>query len=186
VRVERLEREYDVEVEWLPFELHPEVPPEGMPVEQLLPAAYRERVEAGVALLAREAGLVLRRPARLANSRLALQAAEFARDAGAFEAAHVALFRAHWEEGRDLGAISTLLDVLGAAGLRVDGLREALERGSYAARIDRARKRADALGIDAIPAHVAGPYVVLGAQPYPVFEELMQRLGAGRRGGLPH
>ena len=181
MRVEQLEREYDVEVAWLPFELHPEVPPEGMPVEQLLPPAYLERVEAGVARLAREAGLVMRRPPRLANSRLALQAAEFARDAGGFEPVHLALFRAHWEEGRDLGAIDTLLDVVGAAGLSVEGLRESLERGRYAGRIDQARNDAATLGIDAIPAHVAGPYVVLGAQPYPVLEELMRRSGARRR-----
>ncbi len=185
MRVDRLEREYDLEVEWLPYELHPEVPAEGMPVEQLLAPAYRERVEAGVAVLAREAGLVLRRPARMANSRLALQAAEFARDAGAFGAVHVALFRAHWEEGRDLGALSTLRGIIASAGLSVDGLTEALERGSYAARIDRTRKEAASLGIDAIPAHVAGSYLVLGAQPYAVFEELMRRLVIPRRSALP-
>ncbi len=181
MRVEQLGREYDVDAVWVPYELHPEVPLEGMPREQLLPAAYRQRVEQGVQALAAEVGLVLRRPARLINSRRALQAAEFARDGGAFDAVHLALFRAHWQEGQDLGSIDTLRAIVATAGLSPAALTEALAAGLYADRIDRAREDALSLGISGIPAHVAGAYLVLGAQPYAVFEELMRRLAVPKR-----
>lgn len=55
----------------------------------------------------------------VANSRLALEASEFARDMGKFEEAHTRLFRAYFHEGENIGAKSTLLRLLGEIGLSV-------------------------------------------------------------------
>lgn len=183
MRVEQLEREYDVVAHWQPYELHPEVPPEGMPREVLLPRPYRERAEAGMRVLAAEVGLSMHRPARLINSRLALQAAEFARDCGAFEPVHLALFRAHWDEERDLGAVATLGEIVATAGLDPTAMAAALADGRYLQRLAAAREQALSAGIHAIPAHVAGGYLVLGAQPYASFERLMDRLGVPKKPG---
>jgi predicted DsbA family dithiol-disulfide isomerase len=83
-----LAQEYDVEIEWVPFELHPEIPPEGRPRDEVLPAAYLARAEEGVNRLATSVGLHLKLHERLINSRPALQAAEFAREQGRFDAMH--------------------------------------------------------------------------------------------------
>jgi predicted DsbA family dithiol-disulfide isomerase len=186
VRVEQLEREYDVVADWQPYELHPEVPPEGMPREALLPRPYLERAEESMRVLAAEVGLNMHRPARLINSRLALQAAEFARDHGAFESVHLALFRAHWQEERDLGSVATLREIVAGAGLDPTAMAAALAEGRYLQRLAAAREQALSAGIHAIPAHVAGGYLVLGAQPYASFERLMDRLGVPKRPVAEH
>jgi predicted DsbA family dithiol-disulfide isomerase len=77
----------------VPFELHPEIPPAGIPRDLAFPAAYRQQVEAGMQRLAGEVGLTLRSHDRLINSRPTLQAAEFARDTGHFRAMHHELFK---------------------------------------------------------------------------------------------
>src|SRR2546422_2910316 len=116
VGVERLEREYDVAVEWVPFELHPEIPTEGRPRDAVLPPAYRARAEEGVNRLAAQVGLRLRLHDRLINSRPALQAAEFAREHGRFEPMHRELFRAYWDQGRDVSDMAVLREVASLAG----------------------------------------------------------------------
>src|SRR5206468_9730353 len=123
VGVERLAREYDVEIEWVPFELHPEIPPEGRPRDEVLPPAYRARAEEGVNRLAAQVGLQLRLHDRLINSRPALQAAEYARSEGRFEPMHRELFKAYWDEGRDVSDLGVLDDVATRVGLDVEGMQ---------------------------------------------------------------
>ncbi|TMF51309.1 MAG: DsbA family oxidoreductase, partial [Chloroflexi bacterium] len=47
-------------VDWVPFELHPEIPAEGRLRDEVLPPAYRARAEEGVNRLAAQVGLQLR------------------------------------------------------------------------------------------------------------------------------
>src|SRR3972149_6479539 len=80
-----------VEVIWLPFELHPEVPREGMARERVLPPEYIARVRRSMDAMAREVGLVMEPKDRLINTRLALATAEFARERVALLPVHHAL-----------------------------------------------------------------------------------------------
>lgn len=185
MRVEQLEREFDVDVEWVPFELHPEIPTGGAPRDQVLPAAYRARVEEGLRRLGSEVGLTLHTHDRLINSRPALQAAEHARNAGRFLPMHLELFRAYWDEGRDISDLGVLRDVSSRVGLEPDAVEAAVRADRYGALLDSRRAEAEELMISGIPAHVvADRYLLMGAQPYDVFERLMNRLAVPRRVGL--
>ncbi|HEV3462106.1 MAG TPA: DsbA family protein [Candidatus Dormibacteraeota bacterium] len=182
VGVERLAREYDVEIEWVPFELHPEIPPEGRPREEILPAAYMARAQEGVNRLAASVGLHLRLHERLINSRPTLQAAEFAREQGRFDAMHDELMKAYWDDGRDVSDMSVLRDVAARAGVDVAGMEAAVQANRFGDYLDARRQEAEELGISGIPAHViADRYLVMGAQPYDLFERVMAKLGVPRR-----
>jgi len=182
VRVEQLEREYDLAVDWVPFELHPEIPPEGIPRDLAFPAAYRQQVEAGMQRLAGEVGLTMKTHDRLINSRPALQAAEFARDTGHFRPMHHELFKAYWDESRDVSNLEVLRDVGKMVGLDVEAMTEAVTAERYGPLLDARRQEAEDLMITGIPAHVvADRYLVMGAQPYDVFERLMAKLGVAKK-----
>ena len=169
-------------VEWVPFELHPEIPPEGRPREEVLPAAYLARVNDGLKRMAEQTGLKLATHARLINSRPALRAAEFAREQGRFEAMHRALFHAYWDEGRDVSDRSVLREVAEKAGVEVEGMEAAVAANRFGDYLDARRQEAEDLMIDGIPAHViADRYLVMGAQPYDVFERVMARLKVEKR-----
>jgi predicted DsbA family dithiol-disulfide isomerase len=166
----------------VPFELHPEIPAEGRPRDEVLPAAYRGRVEDGVNRMAAEVGLRLVRHERLINSRPALQAAEFAREHGRFEAMHHELLKAYWEEGRDVSDLSVLRDVAARAGVDVAGMEAAVKEDRFGDYLDARRAEAEDLGINGIPAHViADRYLVMGAQPYDLFERVMAKVGVAKR-----
>jgi predicted DsbA family dithiol-disulfide isomerase len=171
-----------VAVEWVPYELHPEIPKEGVDREAVLPAAYRQRVEAGMRRMAQDAGLRMASHERLINSRPALQAAEFARSVGRYDAMHAELFRAYWDAGQDVSSMPVLREVAARAGVDPDAMEAAVTADTYGDYLDARRQEAEELMITGIPAHViADRYLVMGAQPYDVFERVMDRLGVARR-----
>jgi predicted DsbA family dithiol-disulfide isomerase len=166
----------------VPFELHPEIPAEGRPRDEVLPAAYRARIEENLQRLAAQSGLTLKTHDRLINSRPALQAAEFARAQGRFEQMHHELFQAYWGQGLDVSDLSVLRTVAERAGVEVAGMESAIAENRYGDYLDARRQEAEDLMIDGIPAHViADRYLVMGAQPYDVFERVMGKLGVSRR-----
>jgi predicted DsbA family dithiol-disulfide isomerase len=139
-------------------------------------------VEEGLNRLAEQAGLKLKTHERLINSRPALQAAEFAREQGRFEPMHQELFRAYWDDGRDVSDMSVLRDVAAKAGVDVTGMETAVTANRFGDYLDARRQEAEDLMIDGIPAHViADRYLVMGAHPYDVFERVMARLSVERR-----
>jgi predicted DsbA family dithiol-disulfide isomerase len=168
-----------VEVTWLPFELHPEVPPGGIPLSEYFGASSErlQQIERSMLALAASTGLTMRRRDRLINSRLALATAEFARDRGAFDQVHQALFKLHWEGPGDLNNLEDLKRVAAAAGLDGAELEEALRDGRYDQVIDDNRQQALALGINAIPAHLFGDrFLVIGAYPDESYRQLVHRI----------
>jgi predicted DsbA family dithiol-disulfide isomerase len=173
-----------VVVEWVPFELHPEIPPEGRPRDEVLPPAYRARAEEGVNRLAGRVGLKLRLHDRLINSRPALQAAEFAREQDRFEPMHRELFRAYWDEGQNVSDIAVLRQVALRAGVDAAGMEAAVAANRFGDYLDARRAEAGELMIDGIPAHViADRYLVMGAQPYDIFVRVMARLDVKKQAG---
>ncbi len=183
VRVEKLRREYPVEVTWIPFELHPGLPPEGAPREALFgpeppDKAYRDHLKQTAA----EAGIVIRRTDVIANSLKAFEAVEFARDADAHDCFGEALFRAYFSEKRNIGLVDVLVELAAECGLDAAALREALADGRHETRVHEASNWAKSAGVTGTPTFIfGGKYAVVGAQPYEVLERVMARLGVPKR-----
>ncbi len=170
----------------MPFELHPEIPPEGRPREEVLPAAYMARAQKGVNRMGAAVGLHLALHERLINSRPVLQAAEFAREQARFDAMHNELFKAYWDEGKDVSDIAVLREVASTAGVDVPGMEAAIASDRFGDYLDARRAEAEELGINGIPAHViADRYLVMGAQPYDLFERVMAKVGVPKRSNEP-
>jgi predicted DsbA family dithiol-disulfide isomerase len=132
--------------------------------------------------MAAAVGLHLSLHERLINSRPALQAAEFAREQGRFDAMHHELLKTYWDEGRDVSDMSVLREVAMRAGVDVAGMEAAVKEDRFGDYLDARRSEAEDLGINGIPAHViADRYLVMGAQPYDLFERVMAKVGVPRR-----
>jgi len=166
----------------MPFELHPEAPVEGIPFEAYFGSARSSQMRGRLEGVAAEVGLVMRQRDVIINSRRALGAAEFAREHGKFEEMHHALFKAHWEGTGRLESVDDLVRIGEGIGLDADELRRAIDEGRYEALLDDSRRQAESVGINAIPAHIFGRrYLVLGAQPYEAFTQVLDRLHQEQR-----
>ncbi len=162
---------------WLPFELHPEAPPEGIPRDVYFGQGRMDQMRRHLESIASQVGLKMEQRDVIINSRRALGAAEFAREQGRFDEMHHALFKAHWENTGRLEDVDDLVRIGAGVGLDEAELRTAIEEDRYAAVIDHNRHEAESVGINAIPAHILGRrYLVLGAQTYEAFQDVLARL----------
>jgi predicted DsbA family dithiol-disulfide isomerase len=173
-----LEREHGATVEWLPFDLHPEYPPEGIPREELH-RRYPEDVHERTRQMVAASGLTYNPPPDVVpNSRQALELTELARQKGLHDEVHTRLMHAYWTEAKNIGDTDTLLDLVAEAGLDRDEATAALADRRYAERVDACTAQAQQAGIHAIPAFVlGGRLLLLGAQPHEVFEHALQQVG---------
>jgi predicted DsbA family dithiol-disulfide isomerase len=164
-------------VTWLPFELHPEAPLEGIPRDVYFGGRRFDQMRTHLESIAAQVGLSMQQRDVIINSRRALGGAEFAREHGKFEEMHQALFKAHWEGTGRLEDTDDLVRIGAGVGLDATELRRALDEDRYASVIDENRRDAESVGINAIPAHIFGRrYLVMGAQPYEAFKQVLDRL----------
>ena len=117
-RVEQLKEKFDIEVEWRPFEIHPETPKNGTELSNLpFPKEYLEMMKANIKKLADDVGVTFKLSDKLPNSRLALYFSEFARKKGRFDEFHKLVFDAYWKNGEDIGNLDLLLKIAESIGL---------------------------------------------------------------------
>ena len=168
-------------MEWRPYELHPEIPSEGIDRSggaSARRAGYYDQLRA----LAEDAGLTFRPGTRVPNSHRSLEAAEFAREQGAFAPYHRALFEAYFGQGRDIGDVEVLAELGAASGLDPDALREALVSRRYASLVDERTEEARGWDVTGTPAFIfengERRLPIVGAQEYALFENVARRMGA--------
>lgn len=166
---EELPDEVALDVTWRPFEIHPEVPPGGMPVEDLgYPEEQWEVMQAHLRRQAAAEGIEVGNRPKVSNTHQALAASVYAQEEEPerFPAFHEGLFRAYFSEGRDLGDESVIHDVAGDAGLDVGALRAALDDRRYDAALEETSRDARRRGITGTPTFVFGSrHGAVGAQP---------------------
>lgn len=174
-------REAGVEVDWLPFDLHPEYPPEGIPRQELI-ARYGPAMHDTVKRMNEDAGLTYNpNPDRVPNTRRALEVIEYARSQGRHEALHERIMEAYWTEGRDITDWDELEPCVTDVGLDAAEARELVESGAFRAAVDGSTQTAQRHGIAAVPAFVFdGRLLVSGAQPHEILEKAIERVVAMR------
>lgn len=162
---------------WLPFDLHPEYPADGLPREQLL-ARYGPGMTQHVREFFASRGLEYApHPDVVPNTRKALQLGELARDAGLHATLHDRLMDAYWSESQDIGDHGVLRRLAREVGLPADGVEEVLATDLHLDRVTGLTQQAVSIGANAVPAFVVDRrLLVLGAQPQAVFEQAFAQL----------
>lgn len=188
----RLERameqrpDHSLLVEWHPFQLNPDFPPEGMDRREYLQAKFGApddvvRVHLPIQQACDELGLPLaldimqRQPSTLDAHRLI----HWAGLEGRQNAVVSALFRANFADGRDIGDRETLLDIAEGAGLERAVIGRLLDSGADADEIRARDADIRARGLRGVPGFILGrQYVLTGAQPVETWLDIIDQLAA--------
>ena len=176
-----MKQEFEIIEEWLPFEIHPDTPPEGVLWKNYFPgmnpeAFFRQLDERG-----RKMGVRFGPQPLMSNSRMAMQGGEFAKEHEAYDAYHEAVFRAFFTDCRDIGDREVILDLAKGVGLDAIALGAALADGIYMPRLREASLRAKRNGFSAAPTFVIGGYgAVSGAQPTDAFRTILRGVEQGK------
>lgn len=129
--------------------------------------------------LARELGVHIVLPPVQPRTRLAHEAAEFARRHGRMAEMADGLFRAFFQDGRDIGEIGVLCEIGQGAGLDPAGLRTCLEERTLRDEVDEELKLSQRYQITAVPTFIVGNRFKLSGL---VSEEHLKRAIAMCRG----
>jgi len=115
------------------------------------------------------------------NSRLAQELGTWASTQADGAGIHDALFQAYFVQGKNIGAVDTLVEVAEAVGLSGSEARQVLVSRRCKDAVDADWQRAMQLGVTGVPTFVAQGRGVVGAQPYETLERLVVLAGAQRR-----
>jgi predicted DsbA family dithiol-disulfide isomerase len=183
VRVEKLKETFEVETVLVHFPLHPETPPEGRSMAEVYagrnidPEAMYQRMKG----LMDAEGLPYGRRTHSYNSRLAQELGKWADTQPGGWAIHDALYKAYFVEARNIGDLDILVEIAGSVGLSADEARAVLEERRFKDAVDADWAKSRQYGVTGVPTFVAARYGVVGAQPYEVLEQLVEKAGAPRR-----
>ncbi len=176
--------EHPFRVEWHPFQLNPDMPPEGMDRRHYLESKFggrdnAVRVYARIAEAAEAAGVeidfesIARTPSTLDAHRLI----HWAGLEGRQTAVVSALFRAYFREGRDIGDRAVLTAIAEAAGLDPEMIARLLDSDADRDDIRARDAHARARGVSGVPTFVvAERHVVSGAQPPDLWRQVIDDL----------
>lgn len=154
--------------------LRPDTPKEGL-LRQPRPGETDTELSEPIRSQVREANLIMRPPRVTPNTLYALEATEYAQQQGKFMEFHHAAYKAHWEEGRDLGQLDVLAGIATAVSLDADDLVNRLTGHHYSAKVMEQYQEALQYGIRGIPTFVVGNLLFTGAHPYDIFKSAMNQ-----------
>jgi predicted DsbA family dithiol-disulfide isomerase len=115
------------------------------------------------------------------NSRLAQELGKWADTQPGGAAIHDALYKAYFVEARNIGDLEILVEIAVSVGLPADEARAVLTERRFKDAVDADWAKSHAYGVTGVPTFVAARYGVVGAQPYEVLEQLVEKAGAPRR-----
>ncbi|WP_073976011.1 DsbA family oxidoreductase [Erythrobacter donghaensis] len=196
--LKELEGEIAGEIRWRPFELNPQMPPEGEEQEAHLRRKYGRPAEEGARIrgqmkaIAEGAGVSLSwegegeaPPAMMWNTRDCHKLLALALEQAGPEvqtALKLALFRAHFNERRNLGDRAVLLDIAAGAGLHREAARAALDDPELEARVLAEEAQAWDMNISGVPAMIVeNRFLIPGAQAPEVYANALRRVAEKTR-----
>lgn len=175
--VDLLKAEYKVDVEWRPFYLRPDTPPEGLDLPDYIVRARANGSEERLAELAKMYGMKFRSTERIYNTRLAHEATEYALEHGRGNEFHRIMFQKVYADGQDPNDWNVLRAVTDEVGLDPDDMPTLVAGGKYTDQVAAKVQEAYQIGVTGVPTYVINNrYAVVGAQPYEVFKRALSQI----------
>jgi len=177
--------EITIDIHWHPFELNPNMPPEGQNIREHVAEKYGATAEqsaktrAQMTALGDSLGFTFRynEDSRIVNTFQAHQLLHWANEQGREHDLKMALFTRYFTEGGDVSDPEVLLGVVGDAGLDIAEAKAVLEDARYA---DTVREREEfwlTNGIQGVPAMVFNRrHLVTGAQGADNYASILTQL----------
>jgi len=196
-----LEGEIAAEIHWRPFELNPQMPPEGEEQEAHLQRKYRRPAEEGAALrgqmkaIAEGAGVSLSYegegeapPAMMWNTRDCHKLLAFALEQAGPQvqtALKLALFRAHFNMRENLGNRDVLLDIAVSVGMHRMAAKAALDDPELEDRVLAEQAQAWDMNISGVPAMIINSkFMIPGAQSPDTYVNALRRVAEKSRAAV--
>ncbi len=182
-RVKKLKENYDIEVKLVHFPLHPDTPQEGRTLADMFGTGPEDiaNKNSNMKKLMDAEGLPFKDRVYTYNSRLAQEIGTWATTQPGGDAIHDKFYEAYFVDGRNVGDIEVIVDIVKSVGLDEAEARSVLEKRTYKDAVDADWTKSHQYGVTGVPTFVCNRQGLVGAQPYDVLEQLMDEVGAKKR-----
>jgi predicted DsbA family dithiol-disulfide isomerase len=175
--VDLLKAEYQVDVEWRPYYLRPDTPPEGLDLPDYILRARANGSDERLQSMANMHGMEFKSTERIYNTRIAHEATEYAREHGKGLEFHRVVFRKVYADGQDPSKWDVLRSAAEEVGLDANDMQSVVDGGKYTAEVVAQVRHAQEIGVTGVPTYVINDrYAVVGAQPYEVFKRALAKI----------
>lgn len=172
--VDKLKEEFDIEDEWLPLEIHPDTPREGMELSKRFPADSLNKMLNNLKATGKLYEIEFNEYKILSNSHFSLAAGEYAKEKGKFQVFHSELFHSYFTLGKDIGDINVLCSIAKTIELDSEDLLKRLKDGYYDKILSDVLKEAHDYEINSTPTFIIDEkYAIVGAQGIEHFREAL-------------
>ena len=181
-----------MDVEWRPFYLYFDTPPEGRELPEHVKRARAQGSEERLRQIAESYGMDFVSTQRIYNTRLAHEATEYARvhgnparfpspiqrdERGKGNEFHKVVFRKVYAEGQDPSQWDVLRSAAEEVGLDAAEMQREVENEKYMAEVVDKVRWAYQIGVTGVPTYVINnKYAIVGAQPYEVFQSALEQI----------
>lgn len=181
--------ELTADIRWRPYQLAPDVPGEGVPMQEYMKARFGDDptrlLEMHSQLTARGAQIGINfdfpRIAKMPNTMDAHRLILWSAQGGLIGQATIvrALFSAYFEQGLDIGDIDTLVKIAAENGMEEGAVSAFLHSGAGVENVQSEIDAAHRLGVDGVPFFlINGKYSVHGAQPPAALAKALRQVAA--------
>ena len=180
----QLDDEISFDVNWKPYELHPEIPKEGYDKKEFYKIKFGESSRSSdrfnfITKEAKKVGLEFnfKKSKNLPNTFLAHRLLWFCRSKNMQDILAEALFHAYFTDGRDVGNKDELIEISSENGLNKEEIKEFFQTNIGHEEVIREENRAREMNIFSVPTYIFNKkYLLVGGQESDTFEAYMKKV----------
>ena len=180
----QLDDEISFDVNWKPYELHPEIPKEGFDKKEYYKIKFGESSESSnrfnfITEEAKKVGLEFnfKKSKNLPNTFLAHRLLWFCRSKNMQDVLAEALFHAYFSDGRDVGDKDELIEISSENGLNREEIKEFFQTNIGHKEVLREENRAKEMNIFSVPTYIFNKkYLLVGGQESDTFKAYITKV----------
>jgi predicted DsbA family dithiol-disulfide isomerase len=162
------------------FEIHPEVPLEGMPLEEYFPNA--SQMFGGLKAMGQPYGVEFNHLTMMPNTNLALQVAEYAKEIGLSESYNKLMYKATFVDDVNISLKEEINKIAIQAGFTESDLQAVYSTDKYKKILEDNKLYCQTHNISSVPTFIINEeYAIVGAQGPESFKKIFQQLKTGKK-----
>lgn len=173
--IDRLKSNYDIEIIFKGYEIHPDIPTGGIASAQYFPNAKQKNVQ--LQLFGQQHGVEFTDIVTMPNTKKALLVAEYAKLVNKSDAYNDAMYKAFFFEGTNIGLIHEIKRIASAVGITEEEVEHVFIDERYDKLLNENKSFCLEHSITSVPTFIINNEVVIvGAQDTDSFEKVFKQL----------
>ncbi len=153
--VDKLKEEgIPLDVEWIPYEIHPDIPMEGESLYKNFPKEQVYKMFMMLNRIGKPYGIQYGNVDVIVNTKRALLAGEYAKTVGKYDEFSKEIFKAIFLDVKNVGEENILNQIAKNIGLDVNEMNQLIDKGSFDDNIKRAKRLGTRHNIEEVPTFV--------------------------------